>query len=255
MSRRSVILSALMFALATNIKVLPLLFVPLFVYRREFRWLVCYAALAAAIAALPTLAGGLEYYRAFVDNLWNWHPAAFNSASFYSFFKRTGMLFEAGLPYNVLFNVIRVAVVLWVYAVSYFAVRRRVFCTNPDQRFAALVNGLVPMMFLLPAVAPTVWPFHLVLLIVPAVLTLTHMRGPRRVGLWSVGYFLTFVLPIFDFYPWSYLRLLGWLALLAALTDVVLSPPGRPWLGRLDEALCEAVDRVVGAYAGAPRAN
>jgi hypothetical protein len=100
-------------------------------------------------------------------------------------------------------------------------------------------------MFLLPIVSPTVWVHHLVILIVPTVLALTHMRSTRYLGLWGAGYFFVFVLPVFDFYPWSYLRLAGWLALLLALSDAVLSPRTSRWVDSLDRVVCAAVAGVV----------
>ena len=243
--RRSVLLSALLFALATHLKVMPVLFVPVFLYRKEYRFVIYYGLLLAAIAWVTTLSGGIGYYRDFAENLAQWHPAALRSCSLYGFFKRTDMLLQSRLPFDALFNLTRVVLALWVYALSYFSIRRRVFSAgSPDSRSEGIINGLVPLMFLLPAVSPAVWPYHLVLLIIPAILALAYMRGTRRLGLWGLGYFFTFLLPVFDFYPWSYLRLVGWLALLLALSDVVLSPRTSRWVETLDRVVCEAVGRV-----------
>jgi hypothetical protein len=242
--RKSVFLSALLFGLATHLKVTPLLLVPVFVYRREFRWLAYYGLVVVGIGWLTTLSGGWEYYAAFVRNLLEWHPAAYRSSSFYGFFKRTGMLFGASVPYDALFNALRAALAAGVYALSYLSMRREVFARGPDDRSAGIVNGLVPLLFVWIVVSPTVWPYHLVVLIIPAVLSLTHMRRWRRLGLWTFGYVFTFIVPVFDFYPWSYLRLAGWLALLAAMSDVVIFPRTADWITRVDEAVNEALSRV-----------
>ncbi len=243
--RRSVLLSAMMFAVATHLKVVPVLFIPVFLYRREYRWVIYYGLFLAGIAWVTTLTGGIGYYRVFLENLTQWHPASLRSSSFYGFFKRTDMLLRAQLPFNALFNVTRVILTLWVYALSYVSIRREAFVAgSTDSRSAALINGLVPLMFLWPATSPTVWPYHLVVLIIPAILTLVCLRGRRRLGLWGLGYFFTFLLPVFDFYPWSYLRLVGWLALLAALSDTVLSPRTSRWVERLDRVVCERVRAV-----------
>ena len=53
--RKSVLLSALMFALATHLKVVPLAFVPVFLYRREYRWVVFYVLFCAGIFWVTTL--------------------------------------------------------------------------------------------------------------------------------------------------------------------------------------------------------
>jgi len=244
--RKSVLLSALLFALATHLKVVPVLFIPVFLYRREYRWVVYYGLFVLGIAWMTTLIGGFRYYGVFFENLLAWRPASLGSASFYGFFRRTEMVMRSRLPVDALFNVTRVILALWIYALSYLSVRRETFAAGTrDARSAALINGLVPLMFILPAVSAGVWPFHLVLLIIPAILALVTMRGSRRLGLWCTGYFLTFLLPVFDFYPWSYLRLVGWLALLLALSDVVLSPRTSRWVERLDRVVCEAVGRVV----------
>lgn len=243
--RRSVLLSALLFALATHLKVVPLLFVPVFLYRKEYRWVICYGLFCAAIAWVTTLSGGIGYYRDFAENLMQWRPAAVRSCSIYGLLKSTNRVFGSRLPADGLFNLTRAVLGLWVYALSFFSIRREVFARLPDARSAGIINGLVPAMFLMPIVAPTVWVYHLVILIIPAVLALGYMRGMRRLGLWSLGYFFTFLLPTFDFYPWSYLRLVGWLALLLALSYAVLSPRTSRWVDSLDRAVSAAVAGVV----------
>lgn len=242
--RRSVVLSALLFALGTHIKIMPLAFVPLFLYRREYRWVVFYGLFCAGIAWVTTLTGGIVYYREFLENLGRWDPAPFRSSSFLSLFERTGRLVPFRVPAAGLFNATRVALGLAVYALSYLSIRRGIFARGPDPRTAGIINGLVPLVFLMPIVSPAVWVYHLVALIVPAVLTLGYMRGTRLLSLWTVGYCLTFLLPTFDFYPWSYLRLAGWVALLAAMSDAVRHPPSSRWIDTLDRAVSGALARV-----------
>jgi hypothetical protein len=251
--RRSVVLSALFFALATHLKVVPLAFVPVFIYRREYRWVVLYGLFCAGVAWMTTLTGGVAYYREFIENLGQWHPAGLRSCSLYSFFERTRRLLPFGLPAGGLFNATRVVLGGWAYALSYLSIRGRVFAEGPDARTAAVINGLVPLWFLLPIVAPTVWVHHLVVIIIPALLVLGSMRGARNVSLWVAGYFFTFLLPAFDFYPWSYLRLAGWLALFAALSIAVRRPRASRWIRKVDRAVSAAVAGAVRELAAAYR--
>lgn len=247
--RRSTLLSAFLFALATHVKVIPVTLLPVFLYRKEYRWLIYYGLLCAGIAWVTTLPGGWGHYRAFIENLWSWHPAPLRSSTIYGFLLRTNMLFGSRLPVRGLFNVARAALVLWLYTLSYLSLRRDVFAGISHERSRGLINGIVPLMFILPVVSPTVWVHHFVVLVIPAILALTHMRGIRRLGLWVTGYFFTFILPAFDFYPWSYLRLVGWLALLVALSDVVLSAPTTRWVVALDRVVCRAFEGVTNEVA------
>jgi len=251
--RRSTLLSALFFALATHLKIVPVLFVPVFIYRKEYRWLAYYVVLCVVIAWLAPFGGGFAYFRDFVGNLGQWHPARLRSCSFYGLFHNTDRIFELGLPVDALFNVVRAVLGVWIYAVSYISIRRETFSRSDDLRTSAAINGLMPLMFLMPAFSPAAWSYHQVLLILPAVLTLLYLRGPRRLGLWSIGYFFTFLLPVFDLYPWSYLRLVGWVALLVALTDAVLRPRTSRWLENIDEAVNAGLSAATAAVSSASR--
>jgi hypothetical protein len=222
----------------------PVLFVPVFIYRKEFRWVIYYGLLSVGIAWVTTLSGGIGYYLEFLGNLGQWHPAALRSSSIYSFIERTHRLLPVELPVSALSNTARVLLGLWVYALSYLSIRRGVFTGSERTRSTDVINGLIPLMFLMPVLSPTVWVHHLVVLILPAILMLVYMSERPRLGLWCTGYFFTFLLPTFDLYPWSYLRLAGWLSLLVVLSDAILRPRGSPWIGALAQGVDSAVEGV-----------
>ena len=120
---------------------MPALFVPVFLLRREYRRVGYHVLFLAGIAWVTTLRGGIGYYVDFLGNLGGWHPAALRSCSVYSFLERTRRLFGMALPVGALSNIVRVALALWVYALSYLSIRREVFAEPSDARLAGAALG------------------------------------------------------------------------------------------------------------------
>ena len=83
----------------------------------------------------------------------------------------------------------------------------------------------MPLLFLWLVLSPTVWVYHLVVLIVPALMLTPHLRTTSRQAAFMAGWFLVFCFPTVDVYPVSYLRLVGWLGLLV-LTAIVIRERG-----------------------------
>ena len=69
------------------------------------------------------------------------------------------------------------------------------------------------MLILMVMVSPLVWEHHPVLLALSYVAVATVLK-PADWPLFGLAYFLEFLMPTFDFYPWSYGRLISPLILL-----------------------------------------
>jgi hypothetical protein len=74
--------------------------------------------------------------------------------------------------------------------------------------------------------SPLVWEHHPVFVALPFLAVMKRLRTPGEWAAWSLAYGAVFLLPTFDFYPWSFGRLAGLLALLALLHRTSSGPDG-----------------------------
>jgi hypothetical protein len=65
--------------------------------------------------------------------------------------------------------------------------------------------------------SPLVWEHHAMFLTLPFLLLLKKLESPAEWILYGTVYLLVFLTPTFDYFPWSYGRLLGILILLGLL--------------------------------------
>jgi len=65
--------------------------------------------------------------------------------------------------------------------------------------------------------SPLIWEHHDIFIALPALLLLKKLNSTVEWTWYGAAYLLLFLTPTFDYYPWSYGRLLGILILLALL--------------------------------------
>jgi hypothetical protein len=81
-----------------------------------------------------------------------------------------------------------------------------------------VVLDAVPVLLLFMLLgSPLVWEHHPVFVALPYLLMLKVLEGPTEYGLYGLAYFLEYLLPTFDFFPWSFGRLLSPLILLGLI--------------------------------------
>ena len=89
--------------------------------------------------------------------------------------------------------------------------------------------------------APLMWEHHGVFVALPALLLTRKLASPAEWTLFGTSYLAVFLLPTFDYYPWSYARLLGILILLGLLwitrnrSDNPLFPAFNAWAASLSK--------------------
>jgi hypothetical protein len=92
---------------------------------------------------------------------------------------------------------------------------------DPRQPAARMLNSIPPLFVLMTLTAPVVWEHHGVFVALPFLLMLKRLETPHEWLWFGFAYLLEFLLPTFDFYPWSFGRLvapllilwqMGWLA-------------------------------------------
>ena len=213
-------LSASMLALAVHFKASPAVLVLAFLLQRDWKWLLWFAVSMVLIAAIPFALYGSDSYVDFINNFLFInapHALSMHDSSFDSAIGMALSYFRAD------FALVRILVVLakalTAIAVIYLSVRTRGYAPNEGGRIL-LLDSIVPLFVGMTLLSPLVWEHHAIFLTLPVLLLFKKLETPAEWIGYGAAYFLIFLLPVFDYFPWSYGRLLGMLILLALLWRV-----------------------------------
>jgi hypothetical protein len=118
------------------------------------------------------------------------------------------------------FAVVRALVLLakavTAIVVIFLSIRARGFLSNGSGK-RRVFDSIVPLFVGMTLLSPLVWEHHPMFLTLPFLLLLKKLETPAEWTLYGAVYLLVFLVPIFDYFPWSYGRLVGMLILLALL--------------------------------------
>lgn len=222
------IASALALCLGVNLKLFPLILIPLFLWRRDWRWILAFGLGCAAVVCATVLPYGISPYRQFVLHLHGWRDIAPRAASIDSFVILSARAAGASdAPARALSLLLKATLALLALGAAVRAIRTRAFTIDGDDGAEGILCGTMPLLFFYVIASPTVWVHHLVMLIPAAAATLLLLKTPSHAVIFGAAYALTFLVPTFDMYPWSFLRLAGWILLLT-LTAVLTIPSPDP---------------------------
>jgi len=230
-------LSALALALAVHLKASPAVLALAFLIERDWKWMGWFA-LSLLLVAAPTLAmHGVAPFLDFLNNsllLAQSHGLSFRDNSFDSFFMAIGELFDlAPLWRHALIYASKVLLGAATVFGMLHSVRGRAFRVG-EGRGAPLLNALPPLFILMTLASPVVWEHHGIFLALPSLLLLQRVASPVE-GLWfGLVYFLEFLVPTFDFFPWSYGRLAAPLILLGLLYRAASRRGEAPWFEQVN---------------------
>lgn len=215
--RRYPFLSALAMALAVHFKASPAVLVLAFLLELDWNWLLWFVV-SMILAALPTLAmHGISPFLNFMGNaaqLAGTHGVSFRDNSFDSLFTSLGELFNiTPVLTRGLIYLSKLALLAATLIVTMKAVRSRLFFAS-DERGGRVFNAIPPLLILMTLSSPVVWEHHGIFLGLSFLLVLKRLETPREWTWFGAAYFLEFLLPTFDFFPWSYGRLVAPLAIL-----------------------------------------
>jgi hypothetical protein len=105
---------------------------------------------------------------------------------------------------------------LTAIAVIYLAIRSRGFFRKGEDN-VRLYDSILPLFVGMTLLSPLVWEHHALFLTLPFLLLLKKLDSPAEWLLYGTVYLLVFLVPTFDYFPWSYGRLLAILILLGLL--------------------------------------
>lgn len=215
-------LSALTLALAAHLKASPAALALAFLLERDWRWLGWFALGVIAVGAAPLAVSGPGPYLDFVRNALGMaaaHGLSFRENSFDSLFAALaewGNFGSASVRYAALAAKLALAGV--VLRVMRRAVQRETFFSGEPGR--ALYNALPPLAIFMTLASPVVWEHHGLFLSLSFLLLLKRLESGGEWLLFGFAYLLEFLLPTFDFFPWSYGRLLAPLIVLGLMWAV-----------------------------------
>jgi hypothetical protein len=169
------------------------------------------------VALFPVLFYGISPYFDFINNFlfinasqgWSLHDSSFDSAIGISL-----SYFRAD------FATVRILVLLakglTAMTVIFLCLRTRgFFSSGEDARH--LYDTIIPLFVGMTLLSPLVWEHHALFLTLPFLLLLKKLASPAEWIAYGAVYLLVFLIPIFDYFPWSYGRLVGILILLGLL--------------------------------------
>jgi hypothetical protein len=203
-------LSALFLALAVHLKTSPAALVLAFLLTRNWKWISYFALTFLLIALIPLALEGTRPYFDYVANiqiLTNIKDTNFHDTSFDSFFRFLNPFFGINIELTRLMVMgLKAALGLSTIYVMWQNVRKQTFTSSENK---ILLNALPSLFIVMTLTSPIVWDHHGLFLALSFLLLLKVIELPNLWMWFAFAYFLEFILPSFDFFPWSFGRLLA----------------------------------------------
>ena len=238
---RSKMLSALSLALAVHLKASPLVLALPFLLERDWTWMIWLAFFGFVILGVTLASDGIQPYQSYLYNLGLLnvpHGLNFRETSFDSFFWAIVQMLKLDFSFARL-PIYIAKVALGVAAIDVMArtVRNQTFNQGDS---ANVLNAIPPLLILMNMYSPLVWEHHGMFLALAAFVLLRVLSTPGEWILFGAFYFVQFLIPTFDFFPWSYARMLTPLLLLWMLWRASARPAGESdWFRRANQWLNE----------------
>ena len=224
-------LSALALALAVHLKSTPIILALAFLLELDWRWLGWFVLSLILIALFTVAIDGLYPFLDFIQialRLGSSAPGAanFHETSFNSFFRSIiPFLHLNPIWMRILTFASKLILLVGSLFVMAQSVRHEIFFsplpTSPiftenggREEGARLANALPPLFILMTLASPVVWEHHGIFVALSFLVLLKRLDTPDEWIWFGFAYFLEFVLPTFDFFPWSYGRLFAPLIIL-----------------------------------------
>ena len=215
--------SALMLALAVHLKTSPAVLVLVFLLEWDWRWLAWFALSFFVIAAIPVAINGVSPYYDYLHNivaLTQIPDTNFHDTSFDSFLR----FFNPFLGVNIFWTRIMIYIAKGLLALVTIIVmiqniRNRSFI-NGEMRGNIMLNAIPSLFVIMTLASPIVWDHHGVFVTLSFLLMLKRIESPSMWTWFGFAYFLEFIMPSFDFFPWSYGRLVAPIIILGLMWGI-----------------------------------
>jgi hypothetical protein len=214
------ILSGLALALAVHLKTSPIILALPFLLKRDWHWCTWFVTTLIALAFITIIPHGVQPFFDYfhnVKNIFTGYNITFRESSFDSFFRSSFSVFGLSIANIVwLITIFRIFILSAILFIMSRVIKNSTFLRNMST--VHLVYNAIPvlMIFMLLA-SPLVWEHHPVFVALPYLLVIKCLRTPFECIFYGLAYFLEYLLPTFDFFPWSFGRLLSPLILLSLI--------------------------------------
>lgn len=209
---RNTFLSALALALAVHLKTSPVALVLAFLLERNWRWLVWFGLSFVVIALIPMALEGVTPYFDYITNigiLTHITDTNFHDTSFDSFFRFFDPFLGIGMETTrVIIYTAKAALGLSTIYIMIQNVRSYTFVDAKSYN-PALLNAIPSLFIIMTLASPIVWDHHGIFLVLSFLLLIKRIESPSFWMWFGFAYFLEFIIPSFDFFPWSFGRLLA----------------------------------------------
>jgi hypothetical protein len=201
-------LSALALALAVHLKTSPAAIVLAFLLTFNWRWIIWFAVSFLAIGLFPVAMHGTDIYLQFINNtvaLAQLPDTNFHDTSFDSFLRFLNPFFGISIETTRLMAIGAKALLLLA---TLYTMTQNIFA----QSFAKenrLLNAAPALFVFMTLASPIVWDHHGIFTTLAFLLLLKRIQSPNHWMIFLAAYFFEFMLPSFDFFPWSYGRLVA----------------------------------------------
>jgi len=205
---KNTFLSALTLALAVHQKTSPAVIVLAFLLEFNWRWIIWFGVSFLAIGLFPVALHGADIYLQFVNNsiaLAQIPDTNFHDTSFDSFLRFLNPFFGIQIETTRLMalgaKILLLASTLYTMAQN---VAQKSF--SKENR---LLNAAPALFVFMTLGSPIVWDHHGMFVTLAFLLMLKRIQSPNHWMIFLAAYFFEFMLPSFDFFPWSYGRLVA----------------------------------------------
>ncbi len=205
---KNTLLSALTLALAVHLKTSPAVLVLAFLLEFNWRWMFWFVISFLLIAAIPVLTDGISPYLDYLTNiriLTEIPDTNFHDTSFDSFLRFLNPFFGIQIAQTRLMA-LSAKVLLLGAALFTMAKNIQAQSFSKENR---MLNAIPPLFIVMTLASPIVWDHHGMFTTLAFLLMLKRIETPNAWLLFVFAYILEFVLPSFDFFPWSYGRLIA----------------------------------------------
>lgn len=200
--------SALTLALAVHLKTSPAVLVLAFLLEFNWKWLIYFAISFLIIGLFPIAINGTYPYFDYFNNaflLTQIPDTNFHDTSFDSFFRFLNPFFGIQIAQTrIIVLILKVLLLIATLFVMTKNIQQKSFSSENK-----LLNAIPSLFIFMTLASPIVWDHHGMFVTLSFLLLVKRIENPNHWLIFIFAYFLEFILPSFDFFPWSYGRLIA----------------------------------------------
>ena len=200
--------SALALALAVHLKTSPAVIVLAFLLTFNWSWIIWFGVSFFVIGLFPVAMHGADIYLQFVNNtigLAQIPDTNFHDTSFDSFLRFLNPFFGIQIE-TTRFMALGAKLILLI--ATLYTMAQNIFA-QAFSKENRLLNAAPALFVFMTLGSPIVWDHHGIFTTLAFLLILKRIQSPSHWMIFLAAYFFEFMLPSFDFFPWSYGRLVA----------------------------------------------